>query len=55
MEDRILSGRQPAFMIDEYFLVTGAHEAVLDYFDLFCVTVHGNDVQDFDTRRDEVL
>ena len=35
MEDRFLSGRQIAFMIYEYFQVTGAHEAVVDDFDLF--------------------
>ena len=35
--------------------MTGAHEAFLDYSDLFRVTLHGDDVQDFDTRWDEVL
>ena len=35
MEDRFLSGRQIAFMIYEYFQVTGAHEAVVDDSDLF--------------------
>ena len=38
------------FMIYEYFRVTGAHEAVLDYTDLFSTTVQGDDLQDFDTR-----
>ena len=37
-------------MIYEYFRVTGAQEAVLDYSDLFRITLHGDDVQDFDTR-----
>ena len=49
MEDRFLRGRQIAFMIYEYFRVTGAQEAVLDYSDLFRITLHGDDVQDFDT------
>ena len=31
-EDRFLRGRQIAFLICEYFQVTGAHDAVLDYF-----------------------
>ena len=48
----IFRGRQIAFMICEYFRVTGAHEAVLDYSDLFCITLHGDDVQDFDTIWD---
>ena len=46
--------RQFAFVIYEYFRVTSALEAVLDYSDLFRITLHGDDVQDFDTRRDEV-
>ena len=42
-------------MIFEYFRVTGAHEAVLGYSDLFRITLHDDDVQEFDTRWDEVL
>ena len=49
-EDR---GRLVAFMIYDYFRVTGAHDTVLDYADLFSITLHDN-VQDFDTRWDEV-
>ena len=37
-EDRHLRVRQIAFMIHEYFQVTGAHEAVLDYSDPFRIT-----------------
>ena len=55
MEDRLLCGRQIAFMIYEYFRVTGAHEAVLDYSDLFRIALHGDDIQDFGTRWDDVL
>ena len=42
-------------MIYAYFWVTGARETVLDYSDFFHITVHGDDVQDFDSRWDEVL
>ena len=42
-------------MIYEYFRVTGGHEAVLDYSDPFRITLHGDDVQNVDTRWDEVL
>ena len=42
-------------MMYGYFQVTGAHGAVHDYSDLFRITSHGDDVQDFDTRRDQVL
>ena len=35
--------------------MTRAHEAVLDCPDIFRIPLHGDDVQDFDTRWDEVL
>ena len=37
-EDRFLRGRQIAFMIYDYFQVTGAHDTVFDYADSFSVT-----------------
>ena len=42
-------------MIYDYFRVTGAHDAVLDYADLFSITLRDDNVQDFDTRWDEIL
>ena len=54
-EDTFLQGRQIAFVIYDYFRVTGAHDTVLDYADLFSVTLHDDNVQEFDTRWDEVL
>ena len=54
-EDRFLRGRQIAFMIYDYFRVIGAHNTVLDFVDLFSVTLHGDNIQEFDTRWDEVL
>ena len=54
-EDWFLQGRQIAFMIYDNYRVTGAHDAVLDYADLFSVTLHDDNIQEFDTRRDEVL
>ena len=54
-EDRFLRRRQIAFIIYDYFRVTGAHDAVLDYADLFTVTLHDDNIQEFDTRWDEVL
>ena len=52
-EDRFLRGRQ--IMIYDYFRVTGAHDTVWDYADLFSVTLHYDNIQEFDTRWDEVL
>ena len=54
-QDRFQRGRQIAFMIHDNFWVTGIHDPVLDYADLFSVTRHDDDVQEFDTRWDEVL
>ena len=54
-EDRFLRGRQIAFMIYDYFRVTGAHDTVLDYADLFSITLRNDNVQDFDTRWYEIL
>ena len=42
-------------MIYEYFRVIGAHDAVLEYADLFSVILRNDDVQEFDTRWDEIL
>ena len=53
-EDRF-RGRQSACMIHDYVRVTGAHDTVLDYADLFSITLRNDDVQDFETRWDEIL
>ena len=42
-------------MICDYFRVTGAHDTVLDYTDLFSVTLRHDNVQDFGTRWDKIL
>ena len=42
-------------MICDYFRVTGAHDTVSDYADFFSVTLHDDNIQEFDTRWDEVL
>ena len=49
-EDQFLRGRQIAFMIDDYFRVTGAHDTVLDCAVLFSVTLRDDNIQEFDTR-----
>ena len=42
-------------MIYDYFRVTGAHDTVSDCADLFSVTLHDDNIQEFDTRWNEVL
>ena len=41
-------------MINDHFRVTGANDTVLDYADLFSVTLHDDNIQECDTRWDEV-
>ena len=38
-------------MIYECFQVTGTHEAILEYPELFGITFHGDDVQGFDGTK----
>ena len=54
-EDRLLRGRQIVFMIYDYFRVRSPQDTVLDYADLVSVTLLNNNIQEFDTRWDEVL
>ena len=42
-------------MIYDYFRVTGAHDTVLDYADLLSVALRDDNIQEFDTRWEEVL
>ena len=42
-------------MISDYFRVNGARDTVLDHADLFSVTLHDDNIQEPDTRWDEVL
>ena len=54
-EGRFPRGRQITFMIYDHFRVTGAHDTVLDYADLFSITFRDVNIQEFDTRWDAVL
>ena len=55
LQDQFFGGRQIAFMICEFFRVTGTDGTVLDYADLFPITFRDDDVPEFDTRWDEIL
>ena len=54
-EDRFLPGRQTAYLIYEYFRVTGANDSAENYADLFTVALRNDNVQEFDTKWDEIL
>ena len=54
-EDRFFRGRQRAYLIYEYFRVTGAKDSVENYDDLLTIVLRNDDIQEFDTRWDEIL
>ena len=54
-EDRFLRGRQIAYLIYEYFRVTGANDSVENYADLFTVVLRNDDIREFDSKWDEIL
>ena len=54
-EDRFLRGRQIAYLIYEYFPVTGANDSVENHADLFTIALRNDDIQQFDSKWDEIL
>ena len=43
-EDRFLRGRQVAYLIYDYFRVTGSHDSVENYADLFTISLRNDDI-----------
>ena len=54
-QDRFLRGRQIAYLIYEYFRVTGANDSVENYADLFTISLRNDDIQEFDSKWDGIL
>ena len=54
-EDRFLRGKQIAYLIYEYFRVTGANDSVENYADLFTIALRHDDIQEFDSKWDGIL
>ena len=46
-EDRFFRGRQIAYLVYEYFRVTGATDSVENHADLFTVALRNDDIQEF--------
>ena len=53
-EDRFPRGRKIAYLIYDYFRVTGANDSVENYADLFTVVLPNDDIQEFDSKWDEI-
>ena len=54
-EDRFLRGRQIAYLIYEQFRVTGTDNSVGNYTDLFTILLRNDDIQEFDSKWDEII
>ena len=55
-QDRFFRGRQIAYLIYEYFRVTGANDSVGNYADLFFASaLRNDDIQEFDSKWDGIL
>ena len=54
-QDRFLRGRQIAYLIYDYFRVTGIHDSVENYADLFTIGLRHDDIQEFDSKWDGIL
>ena len=54
-QDRFLRGRQITYLIYDYFRVTGSHDSVENYADLFTISLRNDDIQEFDSKWDGIL
>ena len=54
-EDRFLRGRQISYLIYYQFRVTGTHDSVENYTDLFTIVLRNDGVHEFDSKWDGIL
>ena len=54
-QDRFLQGRQIAYLIYEFFRVTGTDDSVENCTDLFTIALRNDDIQEFDSKWDGIL
>ena len=54
-QDRFLRGRQIAYLIYEYFRITGAHVSVENYANLFTIVRRNDEIKEFDSKLDGIL
>ena len=54
-QDSFLRGRQIAYLICDHFWVTGTHDSVENYTDLFSIVLRNDDIQEFDSKWDGIL
>ena len=54
-QDSFLRGRQIAYLIYDHFRLTGSHDSVENYSDLFTIVLRNDDIQEFDSKWDGIL
>ena len=54
-EDCFLRRRQIAYLIYEQFRVTGTHDSVENYTELFTIVLRNDDIQEFDSKWDGIF
>ena len=54
-KDCFLRGRQIAYLIYDQFRVSGTHDSVENYTDLFTVVLRNDDIQEFDSKWDGIF
>ena len=54
-EDSFLRGGHIAYLIYDQFRVTGTHDSVENYTDLFTIVLRNDDIQEFDSKWDGIL
>ena len=54
-EDRFPRARQIAYLIYEYFRVTGANDSVENYADLLTIVLRSDDLQEFHSKWNGIL
>ena len=54
-QDSFRRGRQIAYLIYDHFRVTGSHDSVENYTDLFTIVFRNDDIQEFDSKWDGIL
>ena len=54
-QDRFLRGMHIAYLIYDYFRVTGVQDSVENYADLFTKSLRNDDIKEFDSKWDGIL
>ena len=54
-DNRFLRGRQIAYLIFEYFRLSGSHDEIQGFSGLLSIKLEHDDIQDFDLRWEEAL